>query len=70
MEERLGWGREAIKAVGDADFQWRRRASAAKQERSGRRCSGTSSMPRGSSAYFQNNMQGISLVHWIVYSCI
>jgi hypothetical protein len=30
MEERLGWGREAIKAVGDADFQWRRRASAAK----------------------------------------
>lgn len=24
------WGREAIKAVGDADFQWRRHASAAK----------------------------------------
>jgi hypothetical protein len=30
MKERLGWGREAIKAVGDADFQWRRHASAAK----------------------------------------
>jgi hypothetical protein len=24
------WGREAIKAVGDADFQWRRHASGAK----------------------------------------
>jgi hypothetical protein len=29
-DEVEGWGREAIKAVGDADFQWRRRTSAAK----------------------------------------
>lgn len=29
-DEVEGWGREAIKAVGDADFQWRSHASAAK----------------------------------------
>ena len=68
-DEVEGWGREAIKAVGDADFQWRRHTSAAKSAQAAA-APGPLRWPRGSNTYFLNSMQDLIHSNYCYNSCI